>query len=80
MVVCKINNEQSVNFQGQVSPAEEMRHLLVQELAGVLLDVLLVQVGGQVHQTDLGQAKVCELDVAHGCDQQAREGKADTFI
>lgn len=46
-------------------------NLLIQKLSGVFLNVALVQVGGQTHQAHFGQAKVCELDVAHGGDEQA---------
>lgn len=48
-------------------------YLFVQELACVLLDVSLVQVGGEAHQTHLRQAKVSQLDVAHGRDQQTTQ-------
>lgn len=46
-------------------------HLFVQELPRVLLDVSFIQIGGQTHQTHLREAKVCELDVTHGGDQEA---------
>ena len=36
----------------------------------------LVQVSGQTHQPDLGQAKVRQLDVAHGGDEQTRKERA----
>lgn len=46
-------------------------HLLVHKLPRVFLHVALAQIGGHVHQANFGEAKVCEFDVAHGCDQQA---------
>lgn len=30
-----------------------------------------IQVGGQTHQTHLRQAEVSQLDVTHGCNQEA---------
>ena len=53
-------------------------YLLVQELPGVLLDVALVQVGGQAHEPHLGQAEVCQLDVAHGRDQKTGGTETDS--
>lgn len=46
-------------------------HLFVHKLSGILLDVTFVQVGGHAHEADLGQAKVRQLDVAKGGDEQA---------
>lgn len=50
-----------------------MRHLFVQELPGVFLDVSFIQVRGQAHQADLGEAEVRQLDVSHGGDEEAAE-------
>lgn len=46
-------------------------HLLVHKLSGILLNVAFIQVGGHAHETNLGQAKVRQLDVAEGGDEQA---------
>lgn len=53
------------------TPLRASTHLLVDELPRVFLHVALAQIGGHVHQANFGEAKVCEFDVAHGCDQQA---------
>lgn len=45
--------------------SNHLSYLFIQELPGILLYVSFIQVGGQAHQTHLGQAEVCELDVAH---------------
>ena len=45
-------------------------YLLVRELFRLLVDVSLVEVGRQRHEAHLGEAKVGELDVAEGRDQQ----------
>lgn len=47
-----------------------LTYLLIQELPGILLNVALIQVGGEAHQPHLGQTEVCQLDVSHGGDQQ----------
>lgn len=44
-------------------------YLFVNKLSRVFLHVTLTQIGGHVHQANFRKAKVCELDVAHGCDQ-----------
>lgn len=54
-------------------------HLLVQELSRVLLNVALIQVSSQAHQADLGQSKVCQLDMTHGGDEQTRREKAHSY-
>ena len=46
------------------------KHLLVGELLGLLVDVALVEVGGKRHEAHLGEAKVGELDVAEGGDEE----------
>lgn len=46
-------------------------HLFVQELPSVLLDVAFIQVGGEAHEPHFGEAKIRELDVAHGGDEEA---------
>lgn len=48
---------------GFYSTEEAIQYLLVQELPRVFLDVSLVQVGGETHQTDLREAEVRQLDV-----------------
>ncbi len=45
-------------------------YLFVQELPGVLLDVSLVQVSGEIHEPHLWQAKIRQLNVTHRRDQQ----------
>ena len=45
-------------------------HLLVRELSCLLVDVSLVQVGGQGHEPHLAQPEVGELDVAQRRDQE----------
>lgn len=51
--------------------AWKQSHLFVNKLSCVFLHVTLVQIGGHVHEANFRKAKVRELDVAHGCDQQA---------
>lgn len=46
-------------------------YLLVQELPGILFNVALIQVCCQTHEANFRKAKVGELDVPHGCDQEA---------
>lgn len=46
-------------------------HLFVDKLPRVFLHVTLVQIGGHVHEANFREAKVSQLDVTHGCDQQA---------
>lgn len=48
-------------------------YLLVQELTGVLFNVALIQVCCQAHEANFRKAKVSELDVPHGCNQEAEE-------
>lgn len=43
-------------------------YLFVQELPGVLFYVAFIQVGGQTHQADLGEAEVRQLDVSQRSD------------
>ena len=44
--------------------------LLVGELLGLLVDVALVQVGGEGHEAHLGETEVGELDVAERSDEE----------
>lgn len=46
----------------------EATDLLVDELPGVLLNVSFIQVGGHVHQANLGQPEVGQFNVSHGGD------------
>lgn len=48
-------------------------YLLVQELPGILFNVTLVQVCCQTHEANFRKAKVSELDVPHGRNQEARK-------
>lgn len=48
-------------------------YLLVQELPGILFNVALIQVCCQTHETNFRKTEVSELDVPHGCDQEAGE-------
>lgn len=52
-------------------------HLLVQELPGILLNVALIQVCGQAHEAYLGQPKVSQFDVTHGCYQEAGDDETN---
>lgn len=45
-------------------------HLFVNKLACVFLHVILIQIGSHIHQTNLREPKVCQLDMAHGRNQQ----------
>lgn len=46
-------------------------YLLVQELPGILFNVALVQVCCQTHEANFRKAKISELDMPHGCNQEA---------
>lgn len=48
-------------------------YLLVQELPGILFNVTLIQVCCQTHEANFRKAKVSELDVPHGRNQEARK-------
>ena len=54
-------------------------YLLVQELPSILFNVALVQVCGQTHEANFRKAKVSELDVPHGCNQQAGKPEKQKF-
>lgn len=54
-------------------------YLFVQELTSVLLDVALVQVCGEAHETHLREAEVRQFNVSHRRNQQT-EDTADTMI
>lgn len=56
------------------------KYLLVQEFTSVLLYVPFIQVCGEAHEAHFGQAKVCQLDVAHGGDEEAVRQKQSHHI
>lgn len=47
---------------------KDEKYLFVNKLPGVFLNVSFIQVSGHVHQTNLWQSKICQLDVAHRGD------------
>lgn len=47
-----------------------MSYLFIQKLSGVLLDVSLIQVCGETHETDFRQTEISEFNVTHRRDQQ----------
>lgn len=54
-------------------------YLFVQELTSVLLDVALIQVCGEAHETHLREAEISQFNVPHRRNQQT-EDRADTMI
>jgi len=46
----------------------EETNLFVDELSGILFYMFFIQVGGHVHETNLWQPKVCQLNVSQGGD------------
>lgn len=54
-------------------------YLFIQELPGVLLDVSLVQVCGETHETHFRQTEISEFNVTHGRDEQT-DGERQTEI
>ena len=78
-----IRGQYSHRRRGEGDSADVFRgpeHLLVDELPGLLVNVVLVQVGGQGHEPHLTQAKVRELDVAHGGDQEVQGGDQEVQV
>lgn len=70
---CKVSSYVCFSFEMRRNSLGCSTQLLVLKLLRFCHVEPLADEGRSVHQTDFGEAKVCEFDVAHSRDQQAAQ-------